>query len=77
MIGPIVAEAAKLAGRQPEPALVAGIAGLTQAWRDEECSARNYRALAKREPNPERKAILIRLAEAEDKHATNWATRLQ
>jgi len=52
------------------------IAGLTQAWRDEHCSARNYRALAAREPRPDRKAILIRLAEAEDKHASNWAVRL-
>lgn len=53
------------------------IAGLTQAWRDEHCSARNYRALAEREANPERKAILVKLAEAEDKHATNWAVRLK
>jgi VIT1/CCC1 family predicted Fe2+/Mn2+ transporter/rubrerythrin len=53
------------------------IAGLTQAWRDEHCSARNYQALAEREENPERKAILIRLAEAEVKHAANWATRLK
>jgi VIT1/CCC1 family predicted Fe2+/Mn2+ transporter/rubrerythrin len=40
-------------------------------------SARNYRALAKREPNPEKSAILLRLAEAEDKHAINWAARLK
>jgi rubrerythrin len=40
-------------------------------------SARNYRALAKREPNPEKSAILLRLAEAEDKHAVNWAARLK
>jgi len=53
------------------------ISGLTQAWRDEMASARNYRALAKREPNPDKSAILLRLAEAEDKHAINWATRLK
>ena len=53
------------------------ITGLTQAWRDEHCSARNYRALAEQEANPERKAILFKLAEAEDKHAANWATRLK
>ena len=52
------------------------IAGLQQAWRDENASARNYRALAEREPNPERKAILLRLAEAEVKHAANWQARL-
>jgi VIT1/CCC1 family predicted Fe2+/Mn2+ transporter/rubrerythrin len=51
--------------------------GLKQAWRDEMASARNYRALAKHEPNPEKKAILLRLAEAEDKHAINWAARLK
>src|SRR5208283_4470458 len=53
------------------------ISGLMQAWRDEMASARNYRALAKREPNPEKSAILLRLAKAEDKHAVNWAARLK
>jgi rubrerythrin len=53
------------------------ITGLRQAWRDEMASARNYRALAEREPNPQRNSILIRLAEAEDKHAANWETRLK
>jgi len=53
------------------------IAGLQQAWRDENASARNYQALAEREPNPERKAILMRLAEAEVKHAANWQARLK
>ena len=53
------------------------INGLTQAWRDENASARNYRALAEREPNPDRKAILLRLAEAEVKHAVNWQVRLK
>ena len=53
------------------------ISGLTQAWRDENASARNYQALAEREPNPDRKAILLRLAEAEVKHAANWQTRLK
>jgi VIT1/CCC1 family predicted Fe2+/Mn2+ transporter/rubrerythrin len=53
------------------------IGGLKQAWRDEMNSARNYRALAEREANPDRRAILVRLAEAEDKHAANWAARLR
>ena len=53
------------------------ITGLKQAWRDEMSSARNYRALAGREPNPKRKAILEQLAAAEDKHANNWAARLK
>jgi VIT1/CCC1 family predicted Fe2+/Mn2+ transporter/rubrerythrin len=53
------------------------IAGLKQAWRDEMASARNYRALAERESNANRKTILLRLAEAEDKHAANWRARLK
>ena len=53
------------------------IVGLQQAWRDEMASARNYRALAERERNPDRRAILLRLADAEDKHAANWTARLR
>jgi VIT1/CCC1 family predicted Fe2+/Mn2+ transporter/rubrerythrin len=53
------------------------ISGLKRAWRDEMNSARNYRALAEREADPGRRAILLRLAEAEDKHAANWAARLR
>ena len=53
------------------------IAGLKQAWRDEMASARNYRALAERETNPDKRAILQRLAEAEDKHAANWSAQLR
>ncbi len=53
------------------------ISGLQQAWRDEMMSARNYRALAEREADSGKKAILLRLAEAEDKHAVNWAARLR
>lgn len=52
------------------------IGHLKDAWRDEMLSARNYRALAEREQHPERKAILIRMADAEDRHAERWATRL-
>jgi len=50
---------------------------LKKAWRDEMLSARNYRALADREQHPEKKAILIRMAEAEDRHADRWAVRLR
>src|SRR5204862_5109113 len=53
------------------------INGLRQAWRDEIRSARNYRALAEREKNPEKQTILIRMAEAEDRHAETWARRLR
>ena len=50
---------------------------LTQAWRDEVLSARNYRALAERERKPERRAILEKMAEAEERHADNWAKKLR
>lgn len=53
------------------------IAGLTQAWRDEMRSAKNYHALATRESNPDKRAILVRMAEAEERHAARWLTRLQ
>ena len=53
------------------------ISGLQQAWRDEERSARNYRALAEKEPNPEKKSILERMAEAEERHAESWRRRLK
>jgi len=53
------------------------IQNLKQAWRDEMMSALNYRRLAERERNKERKAILIKMAEAEDKHAARWAQRLK
>ncbi len=53
------------------------IAGLKQAWQMEVSGARTYRQLAEREPNADRRAILIRMAEAEDRHAARWAERLQ
>lgn len=53
------------------------IKGLKQAWHDEMLSAHNYRALAERESNPQKKAILIRMAEAEERHAETWAKRLR
>jgi vacuolar iron transporter family protein len=53
------------------------IAGLHQAWRDEMRSARNYHALAEREANAQKKAILVRMAEAEERHADRWAKRLR
>lgn len=52
------------------------IAGLTQAWRDEMRSAKNYHALAGKETNDEKRSILTRMAEAEERHAERWAERL-
>ena len=53
------------------------IANLRKAWRDEMLSARNYRALAEQEKNPERRSILERMAASEDGHAERWANRLR
>ncbi len=52
------------------------IKGLYRAWRDEMLSARNYHALAEKEQNAERKKILNRMAEAEERHAERWMNRL-
>jgi vacuolar iron transporter family protein len=52
------------------------ISGLQQAWHDEMLSAANYRALAEKEKNPHKKSILVRMAEAEERHAATWAKRL-
>ncbi len=53
------------------------IRNLRQAWRDEMISALNYRTLAEREGNADRRLILERMAEAEDRHAARWAQRLK
>jgi VIT1/CCC1 family predicted Fe2+/Mn2+ transporter/rubrerythrin len=53
------------------------LTGLKQAWRDEMRSAENYRALAKQEKDAEKQAILVRMAEAEERHAERWAERLR
>ena len=46
-------------------------------WRREVEAAATYTHLAEREPDPQRKAILMRLAEQEDKHAVRWAERIK
>ena len=53
------------------------VAGLKQAWRDEMRSARNYHALVQREKDTQKKAILVRMAEAEERHAERWLNRLR
>lgn len=45
-------------------------------WRAEIDSAQAYRDLAEREPDEKRKAILLRMAEAEQRHAARWARKL-
>jgi VIT1/CCC1 family predicted Fe2+/Mn2+ transporter/rubrerythrin len=52
------------------------IAAVQDNWRSEIEGARLYRQLANREPDPKRKAILERLAEAEERHAARWGRKL-
>src|SRR5207302_10312158 len=52
------------------------IEALQQNWRAEKESARVYRELADTEKDAKRKAILLRLAEAEERHAARWEKRL-
>lgn len=53
------------------------VQGLKQAWQMEVAGARTYRELASREPNTEKRQILTRMAEAEDRHAAKWESRLK
>jgi vacuolar iron transporter family protein len=46
-------------------------------WRAEVETAQTYRDLAEREPNEKRKAILLRMAEAEERHAQRWERKLK
>jgi vacuolar iron transporter family protein len=52
------------------------IATLQKVYRREMSGVKIYRELSEREHKKERKEILIRLAEAEEKHAQKWKTRL-
>ena len=53
------------------------IAALRENWRAEVQSARMYRELAERERNPQRQAVLRRMAEAEERHAARWEKKLR
>ncbi len=52
------------------------IAALQQNWRREKEGARTYRDLATREKDPNKRAVLLRLAEAEERHALKWERKL-
>ena len=52
------------------------IEALKENWRAELQTARVYRELAGREKEQKRKDILIRMAEAEERHAARWAQKL-
>jgi VIT1/CCC1 family predicted Fe2+/Mn2+ transporter/rubrerythrin len=52
------------------------IRAIEQNWRAEKHSAHVYRDLSEAELNPRKKAILLRLAEAEERHAGCWEKKL-
>jgi len=49
------------------------IKALKENWKAELQTARVYRELAEREKDQKRKDILLRMAEAEERHAARWA----
>lgn len=53
------------------------VAALKKNWEAERRSAATYRHLAEREHDERRRRILIRLAEAEERHAARWEKRLR
>ncbi|MGH8102442.1 MAG: VIT1/CCC1 transporter family protein, partial [Chthoniobacterales bacterium] len=46
-------------------------------WQAEVETAQTYRDLAEREPDEKRKGILLRMAEAEERHAARWEVKLK
>src|SRR5215813_14135731 len=46
-------------------------------WQAEVETAQTYRDLAERERNEKRKAILLRMADAEERHAQRWEAKLK
>jgi VIT1/CCC1 family predicted Fe2+/Mn2+ transporter/rubrerythrin len=54
----------------------AAVAMLRRSWRAESDSARTYRDLAAAEKDERRRGVLLRMAEAEDRHARRWAEKL-
>lgn len=52
------------------------VAALQQNWRREKEGERTYRDLAARERDANKRAVLLRLAEAEARHAAKWERKL-
>ena len=50
---------------------------LEENWRAEVQSARMYRELAAAEKDNKRRSVLLRMAEAEDRHGARWAKKLR
>jgi vacuolar iron transporter family protein len=53
------------------------LAVVRRNWRAEVETAQTYRDLASREPNEKRRGILLRMAEAEERHAQRWEQKLK
>src|SRR5882724_3548520 len=53
------------------------IAVVMRNWQAEVETAQTYRDLAEREPDERRKGILLRMAEAEERHAQRWEKKLR
>lgn len=53
------------------------IASLQAAWKREMAGVKTYRALAERARSKQQRDVLNRLADAEERHAQTWATRLR
>jgi VIT1/CCC1 family predicted Fe2+/Mn2+ transporter/rubrerythrin len=64
-------------GAMPSAARRKIVDAMRSNWRDEVRGARTYRALAAAEPDPRRRDILIRLAEAEERHARMWEQHMR
>jgi vacuolar iron transporter family protein len=52
------------------------LATIETMWRREVEAAHTYKLLAEREPDSRRRALLLRIAEQEDKHAARWSERI-
>jgi VIT1/CCC1 family predicted Fe2+/Mn2+ transporter/rubrerythrin len=50
---------------------------VTRNWRAEVETAQTYRDLAEREQDEKRKGVLLRMAEAEERHAQRWEKKLR
>jgi vacuolar iron transporter family protein len=53
------------------------IRGLLRVWRRENVSLRIYQALAKNEPDPNKRQVLLKLSETEKLHSERWVMQLQ
>src|SRR6266513_4018617 len=53
------------------------IDGVKRNWKAEVETAQTYRDLAERERDEKRKGVLLRMAEAEERHAQRWAKKLK